>query len=79
MSSGVSALVPNGCCCAMGHLQTCEHAEEHACRFNSWQWINAHVFAQVCRARGMRAPFGEGAAPFMRRQLKEWLDLSLNR
>ena len=31
------------------------------------------------RARGMRAPFGEGAANFMRRQLTEWLDLSLNR
>ena len=27
----------------------------------------------------MRAPFGEGAAIFMRKQLKEWLDLSLNR
>ena len=27
----------------------------------------------------MRAPFGEGAAVFMRKQLKEWLDLSLNR
>ena len=34
---------------------------------------------QICRARGMRAPFGEGAAIFMRKQLKEWLDLSLNR
>ena len=34
---------------------------------------------QACRARGMRAPFGEGAVTFMRKQLKEWLDLSLNR
>ena len=34
---------------------------------------------QACRARGMRAPFGEGAVAFMRKQLKEWLDLSLNR
>lgn len=34
---------------------------------------------QACRARGMRAPFGEGAVVFMRKQLKEWLDLSLNR
>ncbi len=34
---------------------------------------------QACRARGMRAPFGEGAVMFMRKQLKEWLDLSLNR
>eukprot|EP00887_Chlorella_sp_A99_P005186 scaffold1.g5186.t1 len=34
---------------------------------------------QACRARGMRAPFGEGAAAFMREQLAEWLDWSLNR
>ena len=34
---------------------------------------------QACRARGMRAPFGEGAVTFMCKQLKEWLDLSLNR
>ncbi|CAL8464272.1 g3807 [Coccomyxa elongata] len=34
---------------------------------------------QACRVRGMRAPFGEGAVSFMRKQLKEWLDLSLNR
>lgn len=33
----------------------------------------------ACRARGMRAPFGEGAAVFMREQLAEWLDWSLNR
>lgn len=33
----------------------------------------------ACRARGMRAPFGEGAADFMRAQLAEWLDWSLNR
>jgi LETM1 and EF-hand domain-containing protein 1 len=34
---------------------------------------------QACRARGMRAPFGEGAAAFMQEQLAEWLDWSLNR
>lgn len=34
---------------------------------------------QACRARGMRAPFGEGATKFMRQQLAEWLDWSLNR
>jgi LETM1 and EF-hand domain-containing protein 1 len=33
----------------------------------------------ACRARGMRAPFGEGSAAFMRGQLAEWLDWSLNR
>jgi hypothetical protein len=32
-----------------------------------------------CRARGMRAPFGEGAAEFMRQQLAEWIDWSLNK
>jgi LETM1 and EF-hand domain-containing protein 1 len=31
------------------------------------------------RARGMRAPFGPGAAAFMRAQLAEWLDWSLHR
>lgn len=34
---------------------------------------------QACRARGMRAPFGDGAAGFMKEQLSEWLDWSLNR
>lgn len=33
----------------------------------------------ACRARGMRTPYGEGAVQFMRKQLQEWLDLSLNR
>ena len=33
----------------------------------------------ACRARGMRAPYGEGAVNFMQRQMTEWLDLSLNR
>ena len=33
----------------------------------------------ACRSRGMRTPYGEGAVTFMRKQLQEWLDLSLNR
>ncbi|KAK9807532.1 hypothetical protein WJX72_001831 [[Myrmecia] bisecta] len=33
----------------------------------------------ACRTRGMRTPFGEGAVTFMRKQMQEWLDLSLNR
>ena len=33
----------------------------------------------ACRSRGMRTPYGEGAVAFMRKQLQEWLDLSLNR
>jgi len=34
---------------------------------------------QACRARGMRAPYGEGGVAFMKEQLEEWLDWSLNR
>ena len=41
--------------------------------------LSEEELRQACRARGMRAPFGEGAVTFMRKQLKEWLDLSLNR
>ena len=33
----------------------------------------------ACRARGMRAPFGEGATKFMKQQLEEWIDWSLNK
>lgn len=33
----------------------------------------------ACRARGMRAPYGEGADHWMRGQLEDWLDWSLNR
>lgn len=33
----------------------------------------------ACRARGMRAPYGDGADPWMRAQLADWLDWSLNR
>lgn len=33
----------------------------------------------ACRARGMRAPFGEGATAFMRARMQDWLDLSLHR
>ena len=41
--------------------------------------LSEEELRSACRARGMRAPYGEGAAAFMRRQLAEWLDLSLNR
>jgi len=33
----------------------------------------------ACRDRGMRAPYGQGAAAFMARQLEDWLELSLDR
>ena len=41
--------------------------------------LSEEELRSACRARGMRAPYGEGAAAFMRRQMAEWLDLSLNR
>ena len=49
------------------------------------EWTDTHNYIplprppQACRARGMRASFGEGALSFMRRQLQDWLDLSLHR
>lgn len=41
--------------------------------------LNEEELRAACRDRGLRAPYGEGAAQFMRRQLEDWLDLSLNR
>uniref|UniRef100_A0A7S0S1J7 Mitochondrial proton/calcium exchanger protein n=1 Tax=Chlamydomonas leiostraca TaxID=1034604 RepID=A0A7S0S1J7_9CHLO len=34
---------------------------------------------QACRARGIRAVYGEGAVRYMQRQMRDWLDLSLHR
>ncbi|CAD7705180.1 unnamed protein product [Ostreobium quekettii] len=34
---------------------------------------------QASRARGMRAPYGEGAREFMKTQMEDWLELSLDR
>jgi hypothetical protein len=34
---------------------------------------------QASRARGMPAPFGEGCTAFMQRQMKEWIELSLDK
>ncbi|CAD7704609.1 unnamed protein product [Ostreobium quekettii] len=34
---------------------------------------------QASRARGMRAPYGEGAREFMKAQMEDWLELSLDR
>lgn len=34
---------------------------------------------EACRARGMRAAFGSNSVTYMQRQLREWIDLSLNR
>jgi LETM1 and EF-hand domain-containing protein 1 len=43
------------------------------------EMLTEEELRQACRARGMRTPFGEGAEKFMRQQLEEWLDWSLNR
>lgn len=34
---------------------------------------------EACRARGMRAAYGSEAVVYMQRQMKNWIDLSLNR
>ena len=33
----------------------------------------------ACRARGMPAPFGRGCTTFMQKQLRDWIELSLDR
>ncbi len=41
--------------------------------------LSGSELRDACRARGMRAAFGSTADAYMQRQLKEWIDLSLNR
>ena len=33
----------------------------------------------ACRARGMAAPFGSGCTSFMQKQLRDWIELSLDK
>jgi LETM1-like protein len=33
----------------------------------------------ACRARGMPAPFGKGCTSYMRKQLGDWIELSLDK
>ncbi|KAK9846594.1 hypothetical protein WJX81_007347 [Elliptochloris bilobata] len=54
-------------------------ADDRAIKEEGLDNLSEEELRSACRSRGMRAPFGEGAAAFMRRQLAEWLDLSLNR
>lgn len=54
-------------------------ADDRAIREEGIENLTADELRSACRARGMRYPFGEFAVPFMRQQLEEWLDLSLNR
>jgi LETM1-like protein len=53
--------------------------DDRAIRDEGLENLTEEELRAACRQRGIRAPYGEGAAAFMRRQLSEWLELSLNR
>jgi len=54
-------------------------ADDRAIRDEGLGSLSDDELRSACRARGMRAPFGEGARLYMERQMDEWLDLSLTR
>jgi LETM1 and EF-hand domain-containing protein 1, mitochondrial len=54
-------------------------ADDRAIRDEGLGSLSDDELRSACRARGMRAPFGEGARLYMERQMEEWLDLSLAR
>ena len=54
-------------------------ADDRAIRDEGLGSLSDDELRSACRARGMRAPFGEGARLYMERQMDEWLDLSLAR
>ncbi|PNW72719.1 hypothetical protein CHLRE_15g639150v5 [Chlamydomonas reinhardtii] len=60
------------------HLQQIKH-DDFEIEAEGLENLTEDELRQACRARGMRAPFGEGAVAFMRRQMHDWLDLSLHR
>ncbi|KXZ44449.1 hypothetical protein GPECTOR_67g289 [Gonium pectorale] len=60
------------------HLQQIKH-DDYEIEREGLENLTEDELRQACRARGMRAPFGAGAVAFMRRQLQDWLDLSLHR
>ncbi|GLC36768.1 hypothetical protein PLESTB_000785100 [Pleodorina starrii] len=60
------------------HLQKIKH-DDYEIEREGLENLTEDELRQACRARGMRAPFGEGAVAFMRRQMHDWLDLSLHR
>ncbi|KAG2423597.1 hypothetical protein HXX76_015234 [Chlamydomonas incerta] len=60
------------------HLQQIKH-DDFEIEHEGLENLTEDELRQACRARGMRAPFGEGAVAFMRRQMHDWLDLSLHR
>ncbi len=70
-------LFPGAVC---GRRAPCvRQADDRSIKEEGLDNLSEEELRSACRARGMRAPFGEGAATFMRRQMAEWLDLSLNR
>ena len=54
-------------------------ADDRAIKEEGLDALTDEELRSACRARGMRAPFGEGARAAMVGRLEEWLDLSLNR
>ena len=60
-------------------LRTLLQSDDRAIKEEGLDALSDEELRQACRARGMRTPYGEQADDFMRRQLQEWLDLSLNR
>ena len=55
-------------------------ADDRAIKAEGLESLTESELREACRARGIRGNvFGEGAAAYMRKQLSEWLDLSLNR
>ncbi|KAG2489280.1 hypothetical protein HYH03_012300 [Edaphochlamys debaryana] len=60
------------------HLSQIKH-DDYEIEREGLEFLTEDELRTACRARGMRAPFGEGAVAFMRRQLQDWLDLSLHR
>lgn len=54
-------------------------ADDRAIKEEGIGSLTEEELRSACRARGIRAPYGEYAIPFMRRQLDQWLELSLDR
>ena len=66
---------------ALPSIERCApvQSDDRAIKDEGLDALTDEELRHACRARGMRTPYGEQATDFMRRQLQEWLDLSLNR
>eukprot|EP00201_Polytomella_parva_P012158 CAMPEP_0175064104 /NCGR_PEP_ID=MMETSP0052_2-20121109/15137_1 /TAXON_ID=51329 ORGANISM="Polytomella parva, Strain SAG 63-3" /NCGR_SAMPLE_ID=MMETSP0052_2 /ASSEMBLY_ACC=CAM_ASM_000194 /LENGTH=655 /DNA_ID=CAMNT_0016330397 /DNA_START=569 /DNA_END=2536 /DNA_ORIENTATION=- len=60
------------------HLQQIKH-DDYEIEQEGIENLTADELRVACRARGMRAPYGEGSVPYMIRNFRDWLDLSLHR